>query len=288
MTWSSPWKESTSRLRSPVMWRKWKPARLSCIFCEYFCMVSRLLGLTNPFWNKCVSLCIMFQDVLTGQIAAELVGAIQFTLMLSIYVSQTRCNIVDRTLIPLFDLADWEIKQLVQTDLRFAECAEVLARTVPKKSICCFAFTMPAKLSINDVDVSGKRVFMRVDFNVPQDKADPTKSLGFKDFASGFMWFVVSEVYVFVFRFSLAFANKHSHIHHEPRNIVTKYNLPLCVGHGWWMDLRITNTQRIDGALPTIKKALAKLHVSYTMETWCPWPVSDLILTSTPSPFSVA
>ena len=29
--------------------------------------------------------------------------------------------------------------------------------------------TMPAKLSINDVDVAGKRVFMRVDFNVPQD-----------------------------------------------------------------------------------------------------------------------
>eukprot|EP00913_Durusdinium_trenchii_P033708 g31556.t1 len=54
---------------------------------------------------------------------------------------------------------------------------------------------MPAKLSINDVDVAGKRVFMRVDFNVPQDKADPTK---------------------------------------------------------------ITNTQRIDGALPTIKKVLEK------------------------------
>ncbi len=122
--------------------------------------------------------------------------------MLSRYVSHARCNIVHtRTLIPLFDLADWGIKQLVQTDLRFAECPEVLARTVPKKSICCFAFTMPAKLSINDVDVSGKRVFMRVDFNVPQDKADPTKSLGFKDFASGFMWFLVSEVYVFVFMF---------------------------------------------------------------------------------------
>jgi len=54
---------------------------------------------------------------------------------------------------------------------------------------------MPAKLKIENVDVSGKRVFMRVDFNVPQDKADPTK---------------------------------------------------------------ITNTQRIDGALPTIKAVLDK------------------------------
>lgn len=31
------------------------------------------------------------------------------------------------------------------------------------------------KLSINDVNVFNKRVFIRVDFNVPQDKADPTK-----------------------------------------------------------------------------------------------------------------
>jgi phosphoglycerate kinase len=54
---------------------------------------------------------------------------------------------------------------------------------------------MPAKLKIENVNLSGKRVFMRVDFNVPQDKADPTK---------------------------------------------------------------ITNTQRIDGALPTIKYALEK------------------------------
>merc|ERR1711988_1678589 len=54
---------------------------------------------------------------------------------------------------------------------------------------------MPAKLKIEDVDVKGKRVFMRVDFNVPQDKKDPTK---------------------------------------------------------------ITNTQRIDGALPTIKGVLEK------------------------------
>jgi phosphoglycerate kinase len=54
---------------------------------------------------------------------------------------------------------------------------------------------MPAKLKIESVDLSGKRVFMRVDFNVPQDKKDPTV---------------------------------------------------------------ITNTQRIDGALPTIKYALEK------------------------------
>jgi len=54
---------------------------------------------------------------------------------------------------------------------------------------------MPAKMTIEDVDVKDKRVFMRVDFNVPQDKSDPTK---------------------------------------------------------------ITNTQRIDGALPTIKSVLDK------------------------------
>jgi phosphoglycerate kinase len=33
---------------------------------------------------------------------------------------------------------------------------------------------MPAKLKIQNVDVAGKRIFMRVDFNVPQDKKDPT------------------------------------------------------------------------------------------------------------------
>jgi len=31
------------------------------------------------------------------------------------------------------------------------------------------------RLSIDQVDVTGKRVFIRVDFNVPQDKADPSK-----------------------------------------------------------------------------------------------------------------
>jgi len=65
-------------------------------------------------------------------------------------------------------------------------------RSIPLES---FVPAMPAKLKIENVDVSGKRVFMRVDFNVPQDKADPTK---------------------------------------------------------------ITNTQRIDGALPTIKAVLDK------------------------------
>merc|ERR1711985_45687 len=52
-----------------------------------------------------------------------------------------------------------------------------------------------SKMCIDDVDVASKRVFMRVDFNVPQDKKDPTI---------------------------------------------------------------ITNTQRIDGAIPTIKGVLAK------------------------------
>lgn len=54
---------------------------------------------------------------------------------------------------------------------------------------------MLAKMKVDEVDVKGKRVFMRVDFNVPQDKKDPTI---------------------------------------------------------------ITNTQRIDGALPTIKYVLEK------------------------------
>merc|ERR1719265_1631182 len=54
---------------------------------------------------------------------------------------------------------------------------------------------MGAKLKVDDVDVKGKRVFIRVDFNVPQDKKDPSI---------------------------------------------------------------ITNTARIDGALPTIKKVLEK------------------------------
>jgi len=54
---------------------------------------------------------------------------------------------------------------------------------------------MPAKLKIEDVEVKDKRVFMRVDFNVPQDKKDPSI---------------------------------------------------------------ITNTQRIDGALPTIKAVLER------------------------------
>merc|ERR1719387_907895 len=32
-----------------------------------------------------------------------------------------------------------------------------------------------SKVSVADLDVKGKRVLMRVDFNVPQDKADPSK-----------------------------------------------------------------------------------------------------------------
>jgi len=34
---------------------------------------------------------------------------------------------------------------------------------------------MPAKLKIDAVEVAGKRIFIRADFNVPQDKSDPSK-----------------------------------------------------------------------------------------------------------------
>merc|ERR1719380_225490 len=67
------------------------------------------------------------------------------------------------------------------------------ARVIPVRS--ALARMSLNKLKAEDVDVSGKRVFMRVDFNVPLDKQDPTK---------------------------------------------------------------ITNTQRIDAALPTIKAVLEK------------------------------
>merc|ERR1719380_339124 len=67
------------------------------------------------------------------------------------------------------------------------------ARVIPVRS--ALARMSLNKLKAEDVDVSGKRVFMRADFNVPQDKQDPTK---------------------------------------------------------------ITNTQRIDAAIPTIKSLLSK------------------------------
>ena len=34
---------------------------------------------------------------------------------------------------------------------------------------------MSTKLALTDVEVADKRVLIRVDFNVPQDKKDPTK-----------------------------------------------------------------------------------------------------------------
>ena len=40
---------------------------------------------------------------------------------------------------------------------------------------CCQSYqSIMPKLAIADVDVSGKRCLIRVDFNVPQDKKDPT------------------------------------------------------------------------------------------------------------------
>jgi len=46
----------------------------------------------------------------------------------------------------------------------------VVSRATP---LCVHAAGSLNKLKVEDVDVSGKRVFMRVDFNVPQDKKDP-------------------------------------------------------------------------------------------------------------------
>ena len=72
--------------------------------------------------------------------------------------------------------------------------AELMA-FASKLPVAAAAPSSMSKLTVDDVDVSGKRIFMRVDFNVPQDKNDPSI---------------------------------------------------------------ITNTQRIDGALPTIKSILEK------------------------------
>ena len=48
-------------------------------------------------------------------------------------------------------------------------------RPLPRQSLLVRIGMGLAKLKIDDVDVSGKRVLIRVDFNVPQDKKDPTK-----------------------------------------------------------------------------------------------------------------
>jgi len=73
--------------------------------------------------------------------------------------------------------------------------AKAQARNFIRNPLVCMAASSLNKLKVEDVEVTGKRVFIRVDFNVPQDKTDPNK---------------------------------------------------------------ITNTARIDAALPTIKSILAK------------------------------
>merc|ERR1719456_1538194 len=42
-----------------------------------------------------------------------------------------------------------------------------------RRNVCVNAAGALNKLKVEDVDVKGKRVFIRVDFNVPQDKQDP-------------------------------------------------------------------------------------------------------------------
>ena len=50
-----------------------------------------------------------------------------------------------------------------------------LLRTHPRQSLLVRIAMGLAKLKIDEVDVAGKRVLIRVDFNVPQDKKDPSK-----------------------------------------------------------------------------------------------------------------
>merc|ERR1719271_638070 len=50
-----------------------------------------------------------------------------------------------------------------------------MSRSMATKAspLCVNAASSLNKMKVEDVDVKGKRVFIRVDFNVPQDKQDP-------------------------------------------------------------------------------------------------------------------
>merc|ERR1719271_2097104 len=50
-----------------------------------------------------------------------------------------------------------------------------MSRSMATKAspLCVNAASSLNKMKVEDVDVKGKRVFIRVDFNVPQDKSDP-------------------------------------------------------------------------------------------------------------------
>jgi phosphoglycerate kinase len=72
----------------------------------------------------------------------------------------------------------------VQSDAQHALATDLLALNPSVRSFGGARMAAPRtasaemslnKLKIEDVDVAGKRVFMRVDFNVPLDKQDPTK-----------------------------------------------------------------------------------------------------------------
>ena len=87
----------------------------------------------------------------------------------------------------------------------------------------------PCHCRIDSVDVAGKRVFIRVDFNVPQDKKAPLEFFTYTILPALFYTDLVARRLVMV------------HINASLQDPSV-----------------ITNTQRIDAALPTIKYCLDK------------------------------
>ena len=157
--------------------------------------------------------------------------------------------------------------------LRFSVVVRMLVphpaawRTLAQRRLCrCrpSSLTMPAKLSINDVDVAGKRVFMRVDFNVPQDRWASAMLLLWVFFLNSSSKvlllstvLIVSDSVQFPTKMELCVLRNKLR---QGRTAIPEPKHPKSTGLATRPQdkadpTKITNTQRIDGALPTIKKA---------------------------------